>query len=167
MTTATVKSIECPGCGLNMPGQKLLINDRYNASQECWQLYGELTIYTMTSGDLTFMHQLVVDAYGAQHSGGVTKPITTAFSLIGLQLAVERDYTGWQVQQAHMQLAQKQKEWPQLAPPNPAGKVTLLDVMLEDAGWERDRALRQWAESVWQSWKQQHEWVRKIIDQLL
>lgn len=79
--------VECPGCGLKLPNQNLDPDGRYNASGECFALYGELTAYNMMRANLTFIHQLAVDAYGAQHAGSTTKTIRTAFSLIGLCLA--------------------------------------------------------------------------------
>ncbi|WP_286173478.1 DUF5946 family protein [Geobacillus sp. E263] len=76
---------------------------------ECWELYGELTVYNMSKNDPDFIHQLAVDAYGAQHLGGVTRSITTAFALISLYLSVECGYTGKQVQKAHMELAEQRQ----------------------------------------------------------
>lgn len=72
-----------------------------------------------------FHHQLCVDAYGAQHSGGSVRPITAVFALVGLYLAVERGFTGRQVQIAHMKLvkkAGKRTDWPRLEPPEPTWK---------------------------------------------
>jgi hypothetical protein len=76
--------IICPGCGLELPIQNLEAHDRFNASGECGELKNELTAYFLMNPVLSFMAQHAVDAYGAQHSGGLTKNITTAFSLIGL-----------------------------------------------------------------------------------
>jgi hypothetical protein len=60
------------------------------------------------------MHQHVVDAYAAQHASGTTRNITVAFDLIGLYLALEKGYTGKEVQNAHMQIAKIRKDWPRL-----------------------------------------------------
>jgi hypothetical protein len=62
---------------------------------------GDLTVY-MTRGILTFNQQYCVDAYGTQHTGGRAKAITTVFALVGLYLAIEHNFTGKQVQYAHM-----------------------------------------------------------------
>jgi hypothetical protein len=105
--------VVCPGCGLDLPGQGGL-SDRFNASEECWRLYGELSAYTLTRAGSGFIHQHAVDSYGAQHAGGASSNIGTAFSLIGLYLALEKGYTGRQVQLAHMQLARLKKPWPSL-----------------------------------------------------
>lgn len=75
-------STECPGCKLKLPDHHLAA-DGFNSSGECWELFGELSVYNIERAELTFIHQLAVDAYGAQHSGGITKYITTFFSLVG------------------------------------------------------------------------------------
>jgi hypothetical protein len=159
--------IECPGCGLKLPDQKLEANTRYNASGECWQLFGELAAYHLSRNDPTFIHQLAVDAYGAQHSGGVTRNITTAYALIGLYLAIEHRYTGRQVQRAHMLLAKKRIAWPRLDPPESPGALTVQDVLQADPGHERDAMLMKWAQSVWLAWEKTHEWVRVVSKDLL
>jgi len=58
---------DCPGCGVRLPVSEAQPDGRYNASAECLRLYGELTAYTLTRGDVEFIHQLAVDAYCAQH----------------------------------------------------------------------------------------------------
>jgi hypothetical protein len=73
------------------------------------------TAYHLSSNDPTFIHQVAVDTYGAQHAGGALRNITTAYALIGLYLAVERGYTGRQVQRAHMSLAKNRSAWPRLS----------------------------------------------------
>lgn len=68
------------------------------------ELYNQLAFYTLAHPDPAFIHQLLVDAYGAQHADETTKPIAVLFSLIGLYLHLEKGYTGKQVQRAHMRL---------------------------------------------------------------
>jgi hypothetical protein len=68
----------------------------------------------MSKNDPAFIQQHCVDAYGAQHSGGETKSITTAFSLVGLYLFLEHGYTGREVQQAHTTLGEQDRSWPEL-----------------------------------------------------
>ncbi len=159
--------VECPGCGLKLPNQKLETNARYNASGECWRVYGELTAYTLLQNNPAFIHQLAVDAYGAQHSGGITRNITTSYALIGLFLALEQHYTGRQVQRAHMVLAKLQVDWPRLDPPTSPGALTVQDVMSADPGDGRDAMLTKWAQSVWLAWEDSHEWARIVCKERL
>ncbi len=157
----------CPGCGLVLPEAGVLGSPRYNASAECWGLFGELTAYQLSIDDPTFAHQLAVDTYGAQHSGGKTRSITTAYALIGLYLAIEKGWTGILVQRAHMALARRSMAWPRLNPPGKAGLLTVQDVLLAALGDERDAMLRKWAEDVWLAWEKAHEWARDISRDLL
>ena len=138
---------------------------RYQASSACGRLYNELAYYTLSLSDAYFIHQLIVDAYGAQHTGPQTKPVTTVFALVGLQLAIEKGYTGRQVQRAHMILAPKRKDWPRLDIPDQTATITVQDVLLVDAGEQRTRRIHDWTESVWQRWEPQHDWVRYCVSQ--
>jgi hypothetical protein len=90
-------------------------------------IYTELCFYTLAHGDPAFIHQHVVDAFAAQTSEQNDKPIKLTFALVGLYLHVERQFTGRQVQLAHMKLGHEnsrgrffrcpKREAPLLSPP--------------------------------------------------
>lgn len=123
----------------------------------------ELSAYTLSKGDPDFLHQVGVDAYGAQHSGGPTRSITTVYALLGLCLAIEHGHTGRQVQRAHMALAKRKTDWPRLEPPERPGTVTVKDVVGAEPGEARDKLLIEWARSVWMAWPQgTQEWIREL-----
>ena len=163
----------CPGCGLRRPADPAAIPSPYDASAECWQLYGELVAYTVTRGDAAFIHQYAVDAYGAQHVGPRARPIGPAFALIGLYYFCERGYTGRQVQRMHMLLANRRKDWPRFTPP--AGRdatsaltsMTVADVLAAEPGPARDAALYAWARTVWEAWRPEHARVRALAEAAL
>lgn len=157
----------CPGCGLELPTRDGPPSDRYDASEECWRLYGELTAETMSRNDADFVHQHCVDAYGAQHSGGGTEPITTVFALVGLYLAVEHGYSGTEVQRAHVALGELDREWPVLTPPSSPGDVTVKDVVAATPGDARTERIQRWAESVWRSWDGAHRRIRELCKETL
>ena len=113
-----------------------------------------LAAYTLTHGDIAFIHQHVVDASAAQHATTDTKPIAIAFALIGLYLHVERGLSGRQVQRAHIMLAKRSRLWPTFPLPEHRGTVTALDVMAAPAGPERDHAIDAWCESVWDAYRE-------------
>ncbi len=123
--------------------------------------------YTVAKQDREFIHQYAVDTYAAQHAGGTTRNITVFFGLIGLYLAIERGFSGIQVQQAHMKIARIQKEWPQLVPPERPASITVLDVLQAPEGEDRDAMIRQWMAAVWENWKNRQGWVREVTDALL
>ena len=157
----------CPGCRLNLPEQHLDPPDRLNASGECFQVFSDLQCYTVAKQDPEFIHQHVVDTYEAQHAGGPTRTITVAFGLIGLYLAVEKGYTGRQVQLARMRIAKVRKVWPRLEPPGQPALLTVMDVLCSGPDADKDRMVRKWMTVAWESWADRHDWVRTTTEELL
>ena len=121
---------ECPGCGLKLNNQQLTLMGNYNASGECYQKFSESSVYTIGQQDIDFIHQHAIDAYSAQHSGNSMKPITTAFSSVGLYYAIEKRFNGRQVQRVHTLLSRHKYNWAKLHPPdNSVYSITVLDVL--------------------------------------
>ena len=157
----------CPGCGLSLPDRNLDQAEYFNATGECLNEYFELTCWTLVRQDPRFIHQHAVDAYAAQHAGGQMRPITAVFALIGLYLAVEKGYTGRQVQLAHMKIGRTKRDWPRLEPPEYPGECTVMDVLQAEKDAEKEKMLMRWTASVWQSWEDRHEWVREMTGSVL
>lgn len=127
------------------------------------EAYDVLSAYTLTLHDATFVHQHIVDAFAAQNAHADSKPITTAFALIGLYLHVERGYSGKQVQQAHMRLARKRKRWPRFDLPAHRGDVTAADVLSVPPGDARLQAIAAWCVAVWEAWRGSRERVAGLL----
>lgn len=127
------------------------------------EAYDELCCYTLGRGDPAFIHQHVVDAWAAQHAVADGKPIGLAFALIGLYLHLERQFTGRQVQLAHMQLGKKKHAWPAFALPETRGAMTTGDVMAAPAGRERDAAIDSWCASVWSAFADSRQQVIDLL----
>jgi hypothetical protein len=127
----------------------------------------ELSYYTLAHADPAFIHQHLVDAYGAQHVRQSKSTIGPAFALAGLYLAVERGFTGRQVQKMHMQMAGRSKQWPRFDPPEDVGPLTVADVLSVEAGLRRDQKLIEWCASVWSAWSSEHPRVREMVGSLL
>lgn len=159
--------IECLGCGLRLPDQHLDPAERFNASAECLKMYFELTCWTLVQQNGRFIHQHAVDAYEAQHAGGRTRPITVVFGLIGLYFALEKGYTGRQVQQVHMMIGRTRRDWPRLEPPAHPANLTVMDVLRAGTDAEKEAMLMRWAASVWRSWRRRHQWVRETTERVL
>lgn len=158
----------CPGCGLQRPKAELAPGDGYNASGECWAIYCELSGYSLSRGYEPFIHQHVADAYALQHGIGTASNIGVAFTLVGLYLAVEKNFSGRDVQRAHMQLARQRKQWPLLDRPSGQASMTVADVMQEEPGDARDAAIRRWAAAVWAVCSEQSRaWARATCAELL
>jgi hypothetical protein len=130
-------------------------------------VFSDLSCCTVEKGDGAFIHQHAVDAYEAQHAGGNSRAITTAFGLIGLYLALEKGYTGREVQQAHMRIAKLRKDWPRLEPPSRPATLTVMDVLEARSGPERDTMILQWAAAVWESRADQQAWIRETTCDLM
>ncbi len=159
------KSI-CPGCGLELELDNQAMDDDYNASRDCRQLFDELSAFTL-SRDVDFIHQLVVDTYAAQHSGLKLKPIGTAFAIIGLYLTFERGYTGKQVQRAHMILGKVHRQWPRVNPPKGKAALTVLDVVRGLTEENYKERINAWGKSVWLLWSPEHGNIGKLVEMYL
>src|SRR4051812_11952273 len=129
------------------------------------QKYDELSLYTLQHKDPSFIHQYIVDAYAAQHADENTKPITITFALAGLYLHIEKNYSGREVQLAHMEMAKKKKTWPTFSFPLERGDVTVDDVLKSEPGPARDEMIKKWSISVWEAWDSPEN-RQKIIDLL-
>jgi Family of unknown function (DUF5946) len=157
----------CPGCGVQLANTGLEPDPKVNASGECRALMNELSYYTLAHGDPRFIHQHLVDAYGAQHVRQSKSTIGAAFTLAGLYLAVERGFTGRQVQKMHMLMARTSKQWPRFDPPEDVGPLTASDVLAVEPGPGRDAELMEWCASVWGAWSSEHGRVREMVDRFL
>jgi hypothetical protein len=129
--------------------------------------YHELSYYTLAHPDPSFIHQHIVDAYTAQCADEHTKPIAVAFALIGLQLHVEENRSGKEVQRMHIKLVQRRKTWPKFELPQQQGAVTVTEVLAAPPGVERDTMIRRWCLSVWDAWADSHAQVRALLQEVL
>jgi len=112
--------------------------------------------------------QQVFQPYLAQHADEQTKPMKVVFALVGLYLFLEKDFTGRQVQQMHMRLARRRKQWPRLPlPSGPRGDVTVAVVMAAPPGEARDEMVRVWCASVWETWQASRPQIVNLLKQEL
>ncbi len=125
--------------------------------------FAELCSYTLTHGDASFIHQHVVDAFAAQKADAQTKPIKLTFALVGLYLHIEKQFSGKQVQRAHMRLAQDKRPWPAFALPKNRGVMTVADVLVVPPGPGRDQAIEDWCNSVWEAFRESRPMVAHLL----
>lgn len=151
----------CPGCGIEQPSLGQTSGMRHNCSPECWDLFGQLSAYTLSHGGAGFIHQHAVDTWQAQHVLASKSNIGLAFSLIGLYLALEKGYTGRRVQLAHMELGRTKRQWAWFEPPAERPMLTVLDVLHTQPGKDRDAMIMKWAAAVWASWSHAHGWTKQ------
>lgn len=155
----------CPGCGLALKSANQDMDARYNASRGCYELY-LTTIYTLSLGEEYFIHQIVVDAYAAQHASPRMKPITVTFALVGLYLVFEKGYTGRQAQLAHMRLGKQRREWPRFNAPTERATLTVQDIL--QSGQENYKEMiKKWGKSVWDMWQVEHGRIGRLVEMYL
>jgi hypothetical protein len=134
--------------------------DKVRSGQD---LFDELCFYTLAHGDFSFIHQHVVDAFAAQTAGPNDKPIKLTFALVGLYLHVEKQFTGRQVQQAHMKLGRRKQAWPVFELPEDRGEITVDEVLAREPGPDRDKAIHDWCVSVWNVFRNQRSVVVELL----
>jgi len=144
------ESTVCPGCGAVLPRSKWPEAPKYNASPECAEVAGELLGYEIEhSARLGYLHQLRIDAYGAQHVSPDAPRIGPVFALNGLYMYFERGSGNLDVRTAHGIMANSYDDWPRLTPPPKVGALTAYDVL---TAADVETALITWARGVWESW---------------
>ena len=156
-----IKSV-CPGCDAELVTDNPGLDGRYNASRACVGLFHELMVFTLTPQTYDFTHQILVDAYTAQHYRPDMKPVTITFALVGLYLVFERGYTGREAELAHMELGKKRRDWPRFSAPRAKAALTVQDVIR--AGTENYREMiMKWGRSVWDVWSMEHGKVAGLV----
>ncbi|HVQ95315.1 MAG TPA: DUF5946 family protein [Mycobacteriales bacterium] len=161
----------CPGCAVRLPAVHSELDRPLNASPACRQCNAEVVGFELRHPALIGrFHQLTVDTYGAQHGGAPTGRIYLGYSLVGLDLALERGTAGVEVRDIHQRMGRPDGTWPEFTPPPPAA-LTVLHVA--EAGVRAGsvdghaRAMDEWAAAVWRSWAEQHDAVRALTDRVL
>ncbi|MFF0339771.1 DUF5946 family protein [Kribbella sp. NPDC004875] len=149
----TPDSTTCPGCGAVLPGSQWPETPKYNASPECAEVAGELLGFEVqNAARLGYLHQLRIDAYGAQHVNPEGPRIGPVFALNGLYMFLERGSGNVDVRTAHSIMANSYDDWPRLVPPARAGELTAYDVLVAGGVDEVESTLLRWARQVWDAW---------------
>ena len=125
--------------------------------------YDEVYVYTM--GRPGFILQHVVDAFAVQNANPEGPLISVVFGLVGLYLHIERQFSGRQVQEVHKKLGRTERRWPTIYFPADRGRMTALDVLAAPEGPERDRAIHDWCESVWNAFHDNREVVIGLLEE--
>ena len=126
--------------------------------------YHELAFYTLAHPDIKyFIHQHIVDAFQAQTADEHTKPIAIIFSLAGLYLFTEKEYTGKMVQQVHMKMARNKILWPAIDLPVHRGDIVISNVLETAPGADRDEMIKKWVICVWEAFEDSHKAIRSLV----
>jgi hypothetical protein len=142
---------------------------RYRASPACLRAAGELLGFEVEHATrLGHLHQLRIDAYGAQHVKAGAPRIGPVFALNGLYMYFERGSGNVDVRTAHGIMANTYDDWPQLTPPVFVGALTVYDVLSAGGVDAVKSALVRWARRVCEAWPEDtRDVVRKLTVDLV
>jgi len=145
-----------------MPLSDAPYDRKFNASAECWSLFGEVLAAEFENAVLFGqVHQLTVDTYAVQHAGGAHPDKSVCIHLVGLYLVLETGMAPIDVPPRLQRLARR-RQWPHLDPPPERAALTIRDVMLGESPQEHAQRARAWAAQVWRAWSVHHEVARAL-----
>jgi hypothetical protein len=148
-----------------MPESSRTYDGYFNASPECWSVFGEVLAAEYGNAPLfARVHQLTVDAYAVQHAGGPHPDKSVCVHLVGLHLVLDRGLRPMNVPPQLQRLASAIDNWPHFDPPAERGRLTAFDVALADDADGHAEAVRRWAGQVWMAWGAHHAAVAAIAD---
>lgn len=152
----------CPGCGLTSLETTGPAPEEQLASAACWALYGQALARSYTDPGYRAVHQMIVDAYAAQHAGGTSRRQvqTVALCLMTLCLFIEHGTEPVQGPALHKQMVARRPDFTWLAPPDQHGLMTVADVLTAHDAEEHGRLVREWGHQVWQAWALHHATIR-------
>lgn len=155
----------CPGCGVCLPDVDGTTHSYLNASAACWALYGEVLAREYGDPERFIVHQLTVDAYAVQHSGGSDPRAmrSLALHLMTLCLFIERGADPSAGPVLHKRLVGRYP--PELLdPPLPNGGLNVTHVHQAASLSEHVEGVWAWARDVWQAWSPHHDTIRSWLD---
>ena len=159
----------CPGCGLTAPGAAGPAPVEHVASAACWEAYGQLLSRSYTDATYRAVHQLVVDAYAAQHAGGTSRREVQAVALclMTLCLVIEHGVDPGEGPALHKRMVAHRPGFTWLAPPPQHDLMTVADVLAARDADEHRRLVTEWARQVWLAWSAHHATIRAWNDHAL
>lgn len=159
--------IRCPQCGALVADVGGPVHAYVPSAPGCWAAFGELQAGELQRFGRHPAHDLVVDAYMAQHPGDGSdrRDRQSVFvHLISLCAVLER---GWPTGRRLLsRRTGPRPEYPQLVREG-TGELTLTDLVGAADGDQYGARARAWAESVWRSWAPEHERIRRALDGLV
>lgn len=152
----------CPGCGLTADQVVGPMPEAHQASAGCWALYGQVLARSYTDPGCRAVHQVVVDAYAAQHAGGTSRREVQAVALclMTLCLVVDDHVDPSEGPVLHQRIVARRPDFGRLTPPPQHGLMTVADVLDARDADEHCRLVRTWGQQIWQAWAPHHATVR-------
>lgn len=155
----------CPGCGLELPPVDGPTHRYMTASPACWSAFGELLAADYSSPERQALHQLVVDAYAAQHPGeGLREQVqSVGLHLMTLCLFLEQGADPALGTALHKRMIRR----PVFHRLEPSGRspITVLHVPLEGSLDDARQAAYEWGKAVWDLYAHEHATVRHWLEE--
>ena len=162
--TAASGPSTCPGCGLTVPESAgpAQAPAEQASSAACCALYGELLSRSYTDVRYRAVHQLVVDAYAAQHAGGTGRREVQAVALclMTLCLFVEDGVDPGKGPALHKRMVAHRPNFTWLTPPLQQDVMTVADVLTAESPEQHYRLVHEWGSQVWQAWTPHQATIR-------
>ena len=127
----------------------------------CQKLFDDLGLRAFEDSRYAAMRRLLVDCYACQHDRYILSGRSLAAHLTGVAVAIEHDGAEQVNERVQSWLSRtRQVEKPTV--PRARGKITIADVAGAAPG-EYAAAVRRWAGSVWDAWREHHGLAREWI----
>jgi Family of unknown function (DUF5946) len=145
-----VSSVPCPECGAPVGGR-----------DACQKLFDDLGLRAFSDSRFAAMRRLAVDCYACQHDRYILSGRSLAAHLTGLAVAIEHEGAEEMNERVQSWLS-RTRHIEKPAVPRLRGTVTIADVAAAAAD-EYATAVRRWADSVWEAWREHQPLAREWI----
>lgn len=153
----------CPGCGVQLDAPASIAPPHEGTSPGCWALYGDIIGREYGEWAHPPIHRLTSDAYAAQHPGIPSRQRIQSLGihLVALHLSLERGVDLQRIGREVGRVVTDPWGFQWLEPPQAGSAMTLLDVRNAATLREHTSRVERWARSVWESWAEHHETIRR------
>jgi hypothetical protein len=162
---------KCPACGAVVPDTDGPVHKYVPSAPGCWQTFGEVQADEARRFGYPPAHRMVVDAYMAQHPGDGSdrRDRQSVFvHLVGLCAVLEHDISQPYVTKllGHV-LRQRRGEFPALERAEGPGPLIVVQMVEAIDLADYEQRAREWATSVWGSWRTHHQLIRTALHGVL
>ncbi len=158
----------CPGCGVVLPAVERPAHPYMTSSSACWEGYAALLAVQYASPERMAFHQLVVDAFAAQHPGEDDPRAiqSVAIHLMTMGMFLEDGVDPALGTSLHRRMAERPVfHRLQRQAVLPAERLTWKHMPLHGPGSTARARAYAWARSVWAEWEPHHATVRGWLQQ--
>ena len=127
----------------------------------CQKLFDDLGLRAFEDSRYAAMRRLTVDCYACQHDRYILSGRSLAAHLTGIAVTIEHGGAE-QLNERVQSWLSRTRHLEKPAIPRARGKVTIADVA-GVAAEEYPAAVRRWADSVWEAWREHHVLAREWI----